>query len=195
MLPQNHIHVCGDWLPTLIPRSHSSLPTGPKWPLCPTPPVNRRCTAVGVCSCDACGPTGLHWSPESRTSTIDRLSFGPRIFWWNPHDRDITAGSRHNSLCKQLVWPLTGGLFHNCRNAKAVSSSYSLEGDQRCRFTATTRRPTGNAGSKKHDLLGLGKLDTPPGWEPGVRPRKAPHWSDDKKSTPNGTLERVCDAP
>jgi len=55
--------------------------------------------------------------------------------------------------------------------------------------------PTGNAGSKKHDLLGLGKLDTPPGWEPGVRPWEAPHWPDDTISTPNGTPERVCDAP
>ena len=38
---------------------------------------------------------------------------------------------------------MTVGLFHNFRNAKAVSSSYSLEGDQRCRFTATARRRHG----------------------------------------------------
>ena len=108
--------------------------------MCPTPPVKRHCTDVGVCSGDAYEPTGLRWLPKSRRSTIDLLSFGPRTFLWNPHDGDIRAGSRRNSLCKKFDWPLTGGLFHKFRKAKTVSSSYTLEGDQRCRFTATARR-------------------------------------------------------
>jgi len=65
----------------------------------------------------------------------------------------------------------------------------------RSKREGSAAQPYGKFRIKKHDLIGLGKLDTPPGWEPGVRRRKAPHWSDDKKSTPNGTLERVCDAP
>jgi len=154
--------VCGGWLPTLIPKYHSSLSKGPKWPLCLTPPVKRRCIAVGVCSDDACRPSGLHWLPESGTSTIDLLSFGPRIFWWNPHDGDITAGSRHNLLYKKLVWPLTGGMFHNFRNAKAVSSSYSREGDQSCRFTAPARRRHGTLFVGNSRVLGpVVKLEAP----------------------------------
>jgi len=43
---------------------------------------------------------------------------------------------------------MKGGPFHNVWHAKAVSSFSSLEGDQRCRVTATARR--------RHDTLLVG---------------------------------------